>query len=357
MECATPAWINNRDYLEGFHRMTTQRRVPLSGSIEITHRCNLSCLHCYLGPQSAKAAVKRNEMSADRLLSVIDEITDAGCLFLTITGGEPLLRKDFINIYSHSKSNGLLVTVFTNGTLIGDRVLDLFTDLPPQAVEITLYGASERTYEKITGIKGSYGKCLDGIRRLTERKVKVSLKTILMETNKHELPDMNKMAMDFGVRFHFDAAIFPRFNGDKDPLRLRVSPEEAVEKELSDADRLREWKKYCKRLHGTPVPETLYKCGAGLAGFHIDPYGNLMPCLMATAHKFDLSNRSFLGVWNDEIASLMDRKARIDLICNTCEDIIKCGYCPAFFNLENGSEDIRSEYLCSMGKQRSRKIR
>ena len=356
MGCMGTTWLSDREYLEEFHQKAVQFRIPLSGSIELTHRCNLRCVHCYLGPEPAVDEAQKHEMDTHRVLSVIDEITDAGCLFLVLTGGEPLLRTDFAALYRHAKSNGLLVTVFTNGTLLTDSILDLFSDLPPHTVEITLYGASAQTYEKITGVKGSYDKCLKGIRRLLERNIDVRLKTILMSLNEHELLDMESMAKECGVRFRFDAAIFPRFNGDKTPLSLRVSPEEAVEKELSDSERLRQWRDFLGRYRELPASETLYTCGAGLTSFHIDPHGNLMPCLMTVAHKFDLRNDAFLSVWNDAIARVREKRGEVDFVCNKCENQIICGYCPAFFGLESGSEDVQSEYLCSMGKLRSLKI-
>ena len=189
-------------------------------------------------------------MNTSKILSVIDEITEAGCLYLLITGGEPLLRNDFPEIYRHAKTSGLILTVFTNGTLLTDRVMDLLEDLPPRVVEITLYGATALTYEKITGIPGSFAQCLKAVRRLLERKIPVGLKTILMTTNSHEFFDIEKIADNFGVRFRFDAEIFPCLDGDHSPLVLRVPPEEAIEKEFSDKDRARKWVRYFERTHG-----------------------------------------------------------------------------------------------------------
>jgi len=163
-------------------------------------------------------------MSTGKVLDIIDEITDAGCLHLLITGGEPLLRDDFPAIYGHAKKRGLLVTIFSNGTLITERVIGMFRELPPHEVEISLYGATAPTYEKITGVPGSYEKCMLGIKLLAENNIKVNLKTILMTLNSHELSEMEKIARGFGARFRFDAAISPCFGGDKTPLKLRVSP-------------------------------------------------------------------------------------------------------------------------------------
>jgi len=348
-ECIETGWPSNRDFLRKFNKKTTNLRVPISGSLDLTHKCNLRCIHCYLGDRNKKA---QQELTTSRMLSIIDEITEAGCLYLLITGGEPLLRADFSEIYRHSKKNGLIVTVFTNGTIITDSILELFVDFPPHVIEISLYGATASTYEKITGVEGSFGKCLSGIRRLLEHKIHLRLKTILMTLNSHEFFDMERMAKEFGVKFRFDAAIFPRMDGDKYPLNLRVSPEDAVEKELYDNKRRFHWGKYFEETKGQHFSDSLYCCGAGLTGFYIDPSGGLQPCLMTTGIRYDISKGSFADGWRDVLSHIRDKKAAKISECNRCEKKNVCGYCPAFFEMETGSEEVRSEYLCAIGSHR-----
>jgi radical SAM protein with 4Fe4S-binding SPASM domain len=356
MECAETTWPTDREYLQQFNRKAVALRVPLSGGIDLTHRCNLRCRHCYLGPQPAVWAKRKHEMSTSRLLSLIDEITDAGCLYLLITGGEPLLRKDFAEIYRYARTKGLLVTVFTNATLVTDRILGLFKVLPPHVVEVSLYGASAETYEKITGIRGSYERCLEGIKQLLKHKMNVRLKTILMTLNRHEFFNIENMAKEFGVRFRLDAAIFPCLDGDKTPLSLRVPPEEAVEKEFSDNERLRHWRDYFVKHRALPVSDMLYNCGAGLTSFHIDPYGNLQPCLMTTSLKYNLSAGNFITGWHGVIPRIRGKEAGAVDTCNRCEKQALCNFCPAFFELESGAEDRCSDYLCRMGQHRFRSL-
>jgi MoaA/NifB/PqqE/SkfB family radical SAM enzyme len=178
--------------------------------------------------------------------------------------------------------------------------LRVFKDLPPQAVEISLYGATAKTYDTITGVQGSYERCLSGIGRLLEHNIPVRLKTVLMTLNRHEYYDMERMARDYGVKFRFDAAIFPRLNGDQDPLRLRIDPEDAVELECSDGEKVRQWRDFCERFKDVTLPETLYSCGAGVTSFHVGADGNLLPCLLTKAICFSLSaaDRNFSKGWH-----------------------------------------------------------
>ncbi len=357
MDCSQTTWLSNKEYLKQFNKKVAQQRIPLSGSIDLTHRCNVRCVHCYLGDKTSTGKSVGKELSTAQWTNIIDDITDAGCLYLLITGGEPLLRNDFADIYSRAKTNGLLVTVFTNGTLITDRILDVFEDLPPYVVEITLYGATAPTYERITGVEGSYERCLRGIQTLLDHHVNVKLKTVLMTYNSHEFYDMENTAKTYGVKFRFDAAIFPCFNGDRTPIGLRVSPEEAVEKEFSDDDRAQRWKDLFERMTELPVSDKLYTCGSGATTFHIDPYGSLKPCLMVNSLKYDLLGGSFLTGWQDVMLGIREKEASAGFFCNQCEQRLFCGLCPGFFETENGAEEVCSEYLCAMGEHRLRALR
>jgi radical SAM protein with 4Fe4S-binding SPASM domain len=354
MECAETGFPSSVEFIRTFNRKSAELRIPISGSIDLTRRCNLSCIHCYAGGSSI--GTTQREMETGKILSVIDEICEAGCLYLLITGGEPLLRKDFPEIYRYAKGKGLLITVFTNGTLITDEIIDLLKELPPRVVEISLYGATAATYEKITGVEGSYERCMHGISHLLSGKIHVSLKTILMTANSHEFFDIENIAKELGVKFRFDAEIFPRLDGDKSPLNLRVPALDAAEKEFSDNERLMRWEKYFERTNGQSLPDTLYNCGAGVTSFHIDPYGNLQPCLMVTNIRYNLLTGSFMSGWNNVISSIINKGPGKAIDCNRCEKRHLCSFCPAFFELENGSGDLPSEYICSMGNHRFQRV-
>jgi radical SAM protein with 4Fe4S-binding SPASM domain len=352
MKCVEPHWPTTKEYLEDFGARTERLKVPFSGSLELTHRCNLNCVHCYLGPQDSRQSHKDREIGTPRMFSLLDEITEAGCLNLLMTGGEPLLREDFTLIYRHAIENGLLVTLFTNGTMVTDDILQLFSELPPVEVEISIYGASAATYERITGVPGSYERCLRGVKSLLQNGTRVNLKTVLMTLNSHELRDMENIAKEFGVKFRFDASISPCINGNGGPLTLRVSPEEAVEKEMSDPLRVEHWGRFYEKFKDCTLGNNLYGCSAGLTAFHVDPFGRLMPCMMTLDIGCDISETPFMTGWEDIIKRIKDRKAGADFACRSCKKINFCGYCPAFFRLENGQEDIYSEYLCRMGNLR-----
>ena len=358
MECSrsqTPE-LSNEEFMRLFNKKAARDRVPISGNLALTHRCNVKCLHCYLGKEVGSRENIAKEADTSQWLRIIDQITQAGCLYLLITGGEPLLRKDFPEIYRHAKTGGMVVTVFTNATLIDRSILELFRRFPPKAVEVSIYGASAETHEKITGVNGSFEKSLKGIRKLIDHRVNVRLKTILMTLNRHELFDMENLAKELGVKFRFDAAVSAGLDGNKAPIELRVPAEDAVNMEFSDGARLQRWKEFFAWTRELPVSDSLYQCGAGLTHFHIDPYGNLLPCLMITDLKYNLVNGTFAAGWHEVMSRLRERKPGAHYRCNRCEKRALCGFCPAFFKLENQKEDAYSEYLCTMGQLRFEKM-
>lgn len=350
--------ISERDiaYRLELDRIVAERRIPIAGTLDLTWRCNLRCTHCYLGSLSDPAGVSR-EFGEEPWRRVIGEIAEAGCLYLLLSGGEPLLRPDFSRIYRHAKESGFLVTVFTNGTLVGDAEVELFSDLPPETVEISIYGANAETCDAVTGVPGSFDRCMAGIEALATAGVRLTVKTVLLKDNVNDIEAMRQIAEGFGVPFRFDPVVLPRFDGDRSPIHLRIDPETAVEAELSDPER---WDGWCRTLERFPEPvffDTLYACGAGDTDFYIDPFGNLKPCLMLPEPAFPLSGGSFDSGWWGAMKAFNERTPPAGFPCNGCDKLMACDFCPSAFRLETGSETLPSAYICRLAERRYQAIR
>src|SRR5512140_3309097 len=155
-------------FSERMHSRLAHERVPLNVTIEVTRRCPLVCAHCYNNLPMSDAGARQRELSYDEHCRLLDQLADAGCLWLLYTGGEIFARRDFLDIYTYAKQHGFLITLFTNATLVTDRVADHLAQWRPFAVEVTLYGRTKETYERLTGVPGSYEKCLRGIRAMAD---------------------------------------------------------------------------------------------------------------------------------------------------------------------------------------------
>jgi len=350
VDCTHVRWVADRDWIRQFTSRIANERIPISGSLNLTHRCNLKCTHCY-HPEPGRGEAGK-ELPTRQILCLIDEIQEAGCLYLLITGGEPMLRPDFIEVYQHAKQSGLITTVFTNATLVTDQVLDVFSDFPPQGVEISVYGFTPETHDEITGVHGSFERTWKGIRALRDRNINTTLKMILMRNNLKEFSDLHKASLEIGAKFRFDAAIFPRLNGDQTPVELRISPADAVNLEFSEKKWRDQWVGYLERFKDVVLDNSLFNCGAGRTTFNIDSSGCLTPCLMINDVRFNLRKGNFEEGWEEIGQSIRAKKVEKEYYCNNCVKRSLCGFCPAFFKLETGSENMYCEYLCKLGHLR-----
>jgi MoaA/NifB/PqqE/SkfB family radical SAM enzyme len=169
--------VKYKDFSNRIHRkaVTGDKRVPVNATFELTYRCNNSCVHCYCNLPAGDKRAKASELSLEEIEKIFDELKEMGCLWLLITGGEPLLRDGFSQVYLAAKRRGFIVTVFTNGILVDDEVTELFRQFPPFFIEITMYGATRETYEKVTRIQGSYDLYRRGLERLLKMDMPVQL--------------------------------------------------------------------------------------------------------------------------------------------------------------------------------------
>lgn len=342
----------------GFHQRVVDQRVPIGGSIEVTRRCPHMCVHCYNNLPLSDQEAKRSELTYEEHCRILDEITEAGCLWLLYTGGEIFARQDFFDIYIYAKQKGLLITLFTNGTLITPEIADNLVKWRPFSIEITLYGRTRETYEKITGVPGSYERCMRGIHLLMERDLPMTLKTVVLTLNKHEIWEMKRFVEeDLGLEFRFDAMINPRIDCSLTPLDVRLTPQEVVELDARDPKRAEEWKKFAERQNGCVLPserrDELYTCGAGVVGFAIDPSGRLSVCEFAREHAWDLRSGSFRRGWEDFLSEVRCKKITRQTKCVSCSIKAMCGMCPANGKLENGNPEEPVDFLCQVAHLRA----
>jgi radical SAM protein with 4Fe4S-binding SPASM domain len=351
--------LNYGSFSASFQQRVGNTRLPISGTIELTRRCPLTCVHCYNNLPMTDADARAREMSTADHHRLLDQLSDAGCLWLLYTGGEILARRDFFDIYTYAKRKGFLVTLFTNGTMITEAVADKLAEWRPFAIEITLYGYTKETYERMTGIPGSHDRCMRGIRLLLERDLALSLKTVAVSHTRHELDDMRRFAEDdLGVEFKFDVEINPRLDCSQSPLNVRLSPEEAVALDLEHPRRRDEWVKYADELHTATMPpvDEVYQCGGGVNSFSVDAYGRLSICVLSEAHKYDLRRGSFADGWNGFLLQQRLKKVSRPTKCVGCEMKSMCGMCPATAELENGDPETPVDYLCRVAHLRAMTI-
>lgn len=340
--------ITYRDFSECFSDKMQARGVPIKGQWELTFRCNLKCTHCYVVEDQTK-----KELTFQEITDILDQIHKEGCLWLTFTGGEPLLRKDFLDIYGYAKKKGFLITLFTNGTLISKEIADYLQQYPPFMIDITLNGITEETYEKISRIPGSFQKCLKGIRLLLERNLPLTLKSIGMTVNRGEILKIKEWVYSLGkAKYRYDPIIVPRLDGSTKPCELRLSPEETIDIEFTDKIMKEEWRRYLQSEYELPNQDNLFRCRAGISSFDINPYGELQLCQLLRKPSFDLCKGSFREGFYNLFPKIRSAKYRTTSKCRECKLWYLCPQCPARAELETGNQEAPVDYFCQLAHKR-----
>ncbi len=342
----------------GFFRKLNDKKehYPWDGQLELTYRCNLNCIHCYCKGSEDKD----KELTTQEWKKIIDEIQKEGCIWLNFTGGEPLVREDFLEIYTYAKEKGFIISIYTNGTLFTEGIISYLKKLPPYSIEITLNSITPDTYEAITQIKGSFERVMDNIKRLKENKIPLMLKTNCLKQNKHELGKIKRWTEELlgkpsDNRYHFkyDPLIYPRLNGDKTPCNYRLSFEELSEVKREDVDI---WDEYQKGLHSDfndleRDRSFLYNCSAWTEQFFVSPYGKLKFCMFSDKFSINLKTTSFKEGFYKVFPQLLKEQFKTDSKCKDCSLRPICCYCPARAYLETGDEETPVPYYCELAKK------
>jgi MoaA/NifB/PqqE/SkfB family radical SAM enzyme len=333
-------------------RLSAQRR-PLRAMLEVTHRCNNVCTHCYLDPGRV---VPPPDPPLGFLVDLLDALAAEETLWITLTGGEPLLREDFPELYLAAKRRGFVVSVFTNGRLVSDELADLFAEYPPRAVSVSLYGATEATYETVSRIPGSYEEAMAGIQRLHARRVPLHLKAVALRSNLHEIDAMAAFADSLGCRLHCDPTVTPTLAGGLHVLAERIAPEAAVEIDRRDPARAEAWEDRCQ-MDPSPPGMSLLDCGAGQLGLAVDPLGQVFLCLSHRLVGWPLDRRDLRGslhrIFYEEFPVAMGEAVEGRYPCGECRLSPVCPTCAPVRALETGDVARPCLHSCQVARLRA----
>ena len=340
------------------HETVRAGRIPVNVTVEVTRRCPLACVHCYNNLPMTDRAARDAELTTAEHYRLLDDLAAAGCLWLLYTGGEVFARRDFLEIYTYAKRKGFLVTIFTNATMLTPRIVDTLVEHRPFAVEVTLYGRTRETYEGLTGVPGSFDRCLRGIALLKERDLPLTVKTVAVARNRHEIGTIKDFVeRDLGLPFRFDAMMTPRIDCSQSPLEVRLSPEEIVGLDLADPARRNEWQEFsCAFVGPQQAPgheDEVYHCGGGVNSFSVGPTGLMSICVLSHRDTWDLRTGSLEEGWRHFLSRVREKKITRVTKCTSCHLKSVCGMCPANAELEAGDPETPVEFLCHVAHLRA----
>lgn len=337
------------------HAKASALGIPLSGNFELTARCNFNCKMCYVHQQSDAS----RELTAAEWLEIGRVARDAGMVFLLLTGGEPLMRKDFKEIYTGLKKLGLLISINTNGALLDREWVEFFRKDPPLRFNISLYGGSEATYRALCGHEG-HRRVTENIRALLDAGMQVRLNASITPENCDDIPEIYSFGESMGIPVKGTAYMFPpaRINGLRyGDAPYRFSPEEAAARTLQ-----------CREQYMTPeelangIPDASadpiedctdgqgerMRCRAGKTAFWITWDGRMLPCGMFPQQGYDLRATPFLRAWE---AVKQDTIAiTLPAVCRECPHKDQCPACAAACLAESGDASACPTYVCTMTK-------
>lgn len=333
------------------HQRAAERRQPVDGTFELTSRCNLSCRMCYVRHPAGDRALRTRELSASAWLSLVRQAVDNGMVFLLLTGGEVFLRPDFFEIYTPLTRLGLILTLFTNGTLITNAVAERLAQAPPSRTEITLYGATAATYEAVTGVPGSYARCCAGIEALVKCRVPLGLKTTITLQNVGELEAMRQMAHNWGLPFGSGWLLSKRPDGASSEVDdCRLSASDCVAIEATYRASAHEGTEAALRESSVGNDNNFY-CQAGKASFAVNPTGEMNVCLDLPLPAACPLEIGFPAAW-EQVKCYVDTAPPAASVCFTCDARVYCGCCPAWSLMETGTLTEPVPYLCEIARAR-----
>lgn len=341
------------EYIKQLEAKLFSRGRPIAGQIDVTYQCNLKCQHCFIVPKEEK-----QELKFKQITSIIEQIYEAGCIFLFLSGGEPFLRDDFLDIYTYARKKGFMVSIFTNGTLITSKILDYFAKLPPYSIEITLNGITEDTYEQLTGVSGSFIKAMRTIELIRDKRLPLVLKCNGMNINYNEILEIKEFSQKLlgKGRFRCDLMLYPGMDGSKKPCNLRLRPEEILNIQYSDEDMLMlSQEEFLHHKHNMRLKEGyLFPCG--LSYFNIDPYGAMRLCPFIKEPYIDLRSEEFLKGFLRLYSNLSSLKFKTNTKCRNCEINHLCRQCPGRALVENGDMETPVEFFCELAHKQAQRM-
>ena len=304
--------------------------VPLSVHLDVTYRCNERCVHCYLDHDD------HGEMTMSEIKDVLLQMSEAGVFFLSLSGGEVMMRRDFLEIVEYARSLMFNVKVKTNAVMIGPAEAKRFRQLGVEQIQISVYSHRAEVHDAITKLPGSLKRTLAAIKLLKSEGLKVTMANVLMTVNMHDSDGVAALARELGAWYTLDPTITPKMDGDVSVLSLRA-PSSALQKVFHDESLVGNVEEFCSppSSPGEAVMDGL-PCSAGHSACYISPYGDVYPCVQFPLPSGNVRRQKFLDIWknSEQLKEVRSIRARDLPVCSTCAHVGTCTRCPGLAYME-----------------------
>lgn len=344
------------------------QRIPINGTFELTGRCNLKCNMCLVRVDKQRMdSLNLRELTAHEWINMAEQAKDAGTVGLLLTGGEVMLRPDFCEIYEAIAKMGFLLTIYTNATMVTDKIMETLREFPPHKIGVTMYGASNDTYKKICGCEDGFDRFVDGVDKLSTLPSLLDMRTTIVKENFEDLQAMRDFtAQKFGRDkvLHISRLVVDKIRGGVAcPKESRLAPKQNVEiayegivnlyRQIQNGEIPRLVGNSEKlNLNRYKLPEggsyLFENCGAGITQYTINWSGRMYACGLLNDGYTEPLQSGFEGAWNDLLEQYPSSRQVEE--CNSCEFAALCETCPAVRLAETGDWFGVPEYACKEAK-------
>lgn len=324
-------------------------KLPMVGQFELTFKCALECFFCYCTVYTSPEHTKR-EVSTAEAKAILTKVAEAGCLWMTFSGGDPFVRPDFREIYAHARALGIIPSIFCSGLIATDDWIEYLRENRPLRIELPLYGVTRETYEAVSGKKNTFDRAVANIRKFVAAGLPVRIKSKISKKNFHERDALGEfIEKELGLEFNPSWDIHPRLDGSRDHLVDRLDPLEV--RILESRHGVVGCDSSTESLRSDDVNPKVFRCGAGVHSFYVNPYGELNFCSYVRKAAFDVKT----GDLGEGMQKLREELLGLEYAdghsCKTCAIQAGCENCPGHAVLETGSYTGKSQYLCDVNHE------
>jgi radical SAM protein with 4Fe4S-binding SPASM domain len=318
------------------------KRVPLDTTIELTHRCPMDCRMCYLHD------IPR-ELSTDEWKNVLDQLAQEGCLFLLLTGGEPFLRKDLMEILDDATAKGFMVMLKTTGALMTPRAARAIKEYNVSEVHVSILGGTSAVHDALARREGAFERAVGAVRMLREAGARVKIKSVITKGHVDEVEKLFALCRSLGLKeddITFDATIFPKCDGGQLPLQCRMGDDEL--RKFFHTLRAQHVPQFPFVPADEPLDDVAVSCHAGRTGVAIRPDGVVYPCVSLAVPLGNVKDQPLREILEGPANSRTIERIMLsrNADCARCPSRMGCFRCPALSLLETGSTERAAPENC-----------
>jgi radical SAM protein with 4Fe4S-binding SPASM domain len=324
-----------------------ERKIPISASIEVTEACNEHCIHCY------RPTPKKEVWNAELFTQTCAELRELGCLQIDFTGGEPFLKKGFLDFLKIADQHGFIVSILTNATLISDEAIVTLRKIKLRNIYVSLYSDNAVIHDKITQLPGSFHTTVATIEKLVASNISVVINAPIMKANKESPSGIKALANRMGLEVKFAYKITASYNKSVSTEGINVYSKQELSKQINDPQvQLYSDLIALRKAGGTTKRDRIRTCDAGFRSITISPEGEIIPCTALRLKCGNITKDKISSLWVED-KNMQHWRNEGSLVkdgCMSCSSYDFCEPCPAGYFAEHNSLDGIDNTTCGFGK-------